>query len=75
MSPLLHKSTTWAIVGAVVLAAAWLASNVQDKHDRGSFRLRMAQQSAAPASGSDVMTPVHLTPQAQAKVQLASAKR
>ena len=40
MSPLIHKSMTWAIVGSVVLMSAWLASSVQDKHERGGFRIR-----------------------------------
>ena len=64
MSPLIHKSMTWAIVSSVVLTSAWLANSVQDKHERGGFRMRLAEQGAAPA---------HL--QTQAKVQVAVLKR
>lgn len=75
MSPLIHKSMTWAIVSCVMLTSAWLASSVQDKHDRGSFRARLAEQRVAPASPPAVVTPVQAQPQSQAKVQLASIKR
>lgn len=73
MSPLLHKSMTWAIVSCVVLTSAWLADSVQDKHDRGGFRMRLAEQSASPASASPMATTA--TPHLQAKVQVASLKR
>ena len=70
MSPLIHKSMTWAIVSSVVLTSAWLASSVQDKHERGGFRLHLAQQGAAPASA---VPAAQLQP--QAKIQLAAVKR
>ena len=73
MSPLIHKSMTWAIVSSVVLTSAWLANSVQDKHERGGFRMRLAEQGAAPASAAPVVTPAHL--QSQAKVQVAVLKR
>ena len=68
MSPLIHKSMTWAIVSSVVLTSAWLASSVQDKHERGGFRLHLAQQGAAPASAGPAA-------QLQTKIQLAAVKR
>ncbi|UXH78609.1 hypothetical protein [Roseateles amylovorans] len=50
MSPLIHKSLTWSIVGTVVLMSAWLADNVQDAHDRSRFRPGFAlKDSARPA--------------------------
>ena len=70
MSPLIHKSMTWAIVSSVVLISAWLASSVQDKHERGGFRLHLAQQGAAPASA---VPAAQLQP--QTKIQLAAVKR
>lgn len=74
MSPLIHKSMTWAIVSSVVLTSAWLANSVQDKHERGGFRMRLAEQGAAPAaSATPAVTPAPL--QAQAKVQVAVLKR
>jgi len=73
MSPLIHKSMTWAIVSSVVLTSAWLANSVQDKHERGGFRMRLAEQGATPASTTPAVTPAHL--QAQAKVQVVALKR
>lgn len=73
MSPLIHKSMTWAIVGSVVLTSAWLANSVQDKHERGGFRMRLAEQGATPASAAPAVTPAHL--QAQTKIQVAALKR
>ena len=70
MSPLIHKSMTWAIVSTVVLTSGWLANSVQDKHERGGFRLPLAQQNASSAPSS--AAPVHLP---QARVQVASLKR
>ena len=70
MSPLIHKSMTWAIVSSVVLTSAWLANSVQDKHERGGFRLHLAQQGAAPASA---VPAAQLQP--QTKIQLAAVKR
>ncbi|MDH0862953.1 hypothetical protein [Mitsuaria sp. GD03876] len=61
---------TWAIVSSVVLTSAWLANSVQDKHERGGFRLPLAQQGAASAAPGAV--PAHL---AQTRVQVASIKR
>lgn len=73
MSPLIHKSLTWAIVGSVVLMSTWLANSVQDAHDQGGFRLRLAQQGAAPASGAEGHRAHATVPQAH--IQVASAKR
>lgn len=70
MSPLIHKSMTWAIVSSVVLTSAWLANSVQDKHERGGFRLPLAQQNAASAAPGAAST--HLP---QARIQVASLKR
>ncbi len=73
MSPLIHKSMTWAIVGSVVLMSAWLASSVQDKHERGGFRMRLAAQTAVSAPELPATAPAAV--HAQAKVQVASLKR
>jgi hypothetical protein len=75
MSPLIHKSMTWAIVSSVVLTSAWLANSVQDKHERGGFRMRLAEQGATPASGATAVVPAHLQAQAKGQVQVASLKR
>ncbi|WP_431264547.1 hypothetical protein ACQ859_02965 [Roseateles chitinivorans] len=77
MSPLIHKSMTWAIVSSVVLTSAWLANSVQDKHERGGFRMRLVEQGAAPASATPPLVQAHLQAQAQARtqVQVASLKR
>ncbi|WP_431049486.1 hypothetical protein [Roseateles sp. L2-2] len=64
---------TWAIVGSVVLTSAWLANSVQDKHERGGFRMRLAEQGAAPASASPSVTPAPV--QTLTKVQVAALKR
>jgi hypothetical protein len=74
MSPLIHKSMTWAIVSSVVLTSAWLANSVQDKHERGGFRMRLAEQGAMPASAAPAVVPA-LQVQAKAPVQVASLKR
>lgn len=81
MSPLIHKSLTWAIVSTVVLMAAWLASSVQDAHDQRGFKLRLVEQGAVPASasGADVAAAAAayraMPPIAQAHLQGASVKR
>ncbi|OWQ46408.1 hypothetical protein CDL60_13060 [Roseateles noduli] len=64
---------TWAIVGSVVLTSAWLANSVQDKHERGGFRMRLAEQGAASASAAPSVAPSHL--QTLTKVQVAALKR
>jgi hypothetical protein len=75
MSPLIHKSMTWAIVSTVVLTSAWLANSVQDKHERGGFRMRLAEQGATPASATPAVIPTRLQAQAKTEVQVASIKR
>ncbi len=75
MSPLIHKSMTWAIVSSVVLTSAWLANSVQDKHERGGYRLRLAEQRATPASAAPTVVPAHLKAQVETQVQVASLKR
>ncbi|RZI59420.1 MAG: hypothetical protein EOP37_11700 [Rubrivivax sp.] len=64
---------TWAIVGSVVLTSAWLANSVQDKHERGGFRMRLVEQGAAPASATPGVAQTPL--QTQTKVQVAALKR
>ena len=59
MSPLIHKSMTWAIVSTVVLTSGWLANSVQDKHERGGFRLPLAQQKASSAPSSTPPANLH----------------
>ncbi|ANH69606.1 hypothetical protein ABE85_22150 [Mitsuaria sp. 7] len=66
---------TWAIVSSVVLTSAWLANSVQDKHERGGFRMRLAEQGDSPASAAPAVVPAHLQAQAKTQVQVASIKR
>ena len=75
MSPLIHKSMTWAIVSSVVLTSAWLANSVQDKHERGGFRMRLVEQGATPASAAPSVVQAQLQAQARTQVQVASLKR
>lgn len=80
MSPLIHKSMTWATVSSVVLMSGWLASSAQTARDMGGFRLRLAQQSAAPVAKAAPKTlAAHRTTapavQAQTPVQVVSLKR
>ena len=64
---------TWLIVGSVVLTSAWLANSVQDKHERGGFRMRLAEQGVAPASATSSVAPAPV--QTLTKVQVAALKR
>lgn len=75
MSPLIHKSLTWAIVSSVVLVSTWLASSVQDAHDQGGFRLRLVQQGAAPASSAQAPAFRVIPAVAEAHLQGAPVKR
>lgn len=80
MSPLIHKSTTWTIVSAVVLTAAWLAASVQNARDQGSLRMRLVQhtvpQVAPAAPALRALAPAHAAlPKAKTPVHLAAADR
>jgi hypothetical protein len=49
MSPLIHRSLTWTIVGTVVSLSTWLAGNVQHAHERQGLRLGVAESHRARA--------------------------
>ncbi len=75
MSPLIHKSMTWAIVSTVVLTSAWLANSVQDKHERGGFRMRLVEQRVAPASAAPTAVTAAAQQKDKVQVQVAALKR
>ncbi|MBB3194912.1 hypothetical protein [Roseateles terrae] len=77
MSPLIHRSLTWTIVGTVVSLSTWLAGNVQQAHERQGLRLGVAAPHPAMAVPAATRTP-HVMSRAavqsdtEAPVQLAS---
>ncbi len=88
MSPLIHRSLTWTIVGTVVSMSAWLAGNVQQAHERQGLRMGAAPshhaslRPAMPATPSApvaprvaTVQPVHaVNPDSQTSVHLASSR-
>jgi hypothetical protein len=88
MSPLIHRSLTWTIVGTVVSMSAWLAGNVQQAHERQGLRMgatsthHASLRPAMPAPGALPVTPraanavpAHaLSQETQPSVRLASGR-
>ncbi len=77
MSPLIHRSLTWTIVGTVVSLSTWLAGNVQQAHDRHGMRLGVVVTHPAmtvPAADRTprVATRAAVQSDTEAPVQLAS---
>lgn len=61
MSPLIHRSLTWTIVGTVVSMSTWLAGNVQQAHERQGLRMgAMSSHHASlrPAMPAPIAAPV-----------------
>ncbi len=74
MSPLVHKSLTWSIVGTVVLISAWLADNVQTAHHRGQFRPGFALKHTALDAAQPTTMAAPLPQVREATVQVASKR-
>ncbi|SEK83334.1 hypothetical protein SAMN05216359_103261 [Roseateles sp. YR242] len=81
MSPLIHRSLTWSIVGAVVLMSTWLAGNVQVAHERRGLLLGASSGASSAATSLRPAMPaaprvaaVPAKPEAPGQVQL-TAKR
>lgn len=77
MSPLIHRSLTWTIVGTVVSLSTWLAGNVQHAHERQGLRLGMAGPHPARVVPAAARTPHNLPlasvqNQTETSVQVAS---
>jgi len=77
MSPLIHRSLTWSIVGTVVLMSTWLAGNVQTAHERRGPPLVAASNAASglrPALPAPRAQAVPAKPEVQGQVQLATKR-
>ncbi|WAC73983.1 hypothetical protein OU995_04415 [Roseateles sp. SL47] len=77
MSPLIHRSLTWTIVGTVVSMSTWLAGSVQIAHERQGPRFGAPSASPVtlkPALPAPRAVVVSTAPEPTAQVVLPSRR-